>query len=157
MTCFFDRLRVRHGVGHLLAVGGFGDFVTGHRCLGEESPREESDLGKVRQRAVLRCPGIIFPTPYPQGYGATPPLPRPAQSARDVSRSMPEADPDGNAACAVHRRSGPGRLPSVTGRSRIRRPSGPRARPPHPEAAAEWITGPSPTAGSASGPLGPPE
>lgn len=114
-------------------------------------------MGKVRQRAVLRCPGINFPTPYPQGYGATPPLPRPAQSACDVSRSMPEADPYGNAACAVHRRSGPGRLPSVTGRSRIRRPSGPRARPPHPEAAAEWITGPSPTAGSASGPLGPPE
>ena len=38
---FFDRLLVRQRVGYLLAVRGFGDFVTGHRCLGEESPREE--------------------------------------------------------------------------------------------------------------------
>lgn len=61
-------------------------------------------MGKVHQRAVSRCPGTIFPTPYPPGYGATRPLPRPAHSARDVSRSMPEADPYGNAGCALHRR-----------------------------------------------------
>lgn len=53
-----------------------------------------------------RCPGNIFPTPYPQGYGATPPRPRPAQRARDVPRSMPETAPYGNAGCAVHRRHG---------------------------------------------------
>lgn len=71
-------------------------------------------MGKVYQRAVMRCPGIIFPTPYPQGYGATPPLPRPPQSACDVPGSMPEAAPYGNAGCVVHRarvNSGP---PSVT-------------------------------------------
>ncbi|GAA2952718.1 hypothetical protein GCM10010518_44170 [Kitasatospora cinereorecta] len=28
-------------------------------------------------RAVKLCPGTIFPTPYPQGYGATPPPPSP--------------------------------------------------------------------------------
>ena len=56
-------------------------------------------MGKVYQRAVMRCPGIIFPTPYPQGYGATPPLPRPPQSACDVPGSMPEAAPYGNAGC----------------------------------------------------------
>lgn len=67
-------------------------------------------MGKVYQRAVLWCPGIIFPTPYPQGYGATPPLPRPPQSACDVPRSMPEAAADGNAGCVVHRgRPGEGR------------------------------------------------
>lgn len=60
-------------------------------------------MGKVYQRAVMRCPGIIFPTPYPQGYGATPPLPRPPQSACDVPGSMPEAAPYGNAGCVVHR------------------------------------------------------
>lgn len=71
-------------------------------------------MGKVYQRAVMWCPGIIFPTPYPQGYGATPPLPRPPQSACDVPGSMPEAAPYGNAGCVVHRarlNSGP---PSVT-------------------------------------------
>ncbi len=60
-------------------------------------------MGKVYQRAVMWCPGIIFPTPYPQGYGATPPLPRPPQSACDVPGSMPEAAPYGNAGCVVHR------------------------------------------------------
>lgn len=50
-------------------------------------------MEKMRQRAVSWCPGSTFPTPYPQGYGATPPLPRPAQSACDVSGSMPEAGP----------------------------------------------------------------
>ncbi|MET4642537.1 hypothetical protein ABID95_002264 [Streptomyces atratus] len=60
-------------------------------------------MGKVYQRAVMWCPGIIFPTPYPQGYGATPSLPRPPQSACDVPGSMPEAAPYGNAGCVVHR------------------------------------------------------
>lgn len=32
---------------------------------------------EVYLRAVKLCPGNIFPTPYPQGYGATPPLPSP--------------------------------------------------------------------------------
>lgn len=50
-------------------------------------------MEKMRQRAVSWCPGSTFPTPYPQGYGATPPLPRPAQSTCDVSGSMPEAGP----------------------------------------------------------------
>jgi hypothetical protein len=79
-------------------------------------------LGKVYQRAVMRCPGIIFPTPYPQGYGATPPLPRPPQSACDVPGSMPEAAPYGNAGCVVHRarvNGGPSsatsKQPSTTG------------------------------------------
>lgn len=61
-----DRLRLRPGVGYLLAVCGFRDFVTGHRCLGEESPREESGL-EVYLRAMELCPGNIFPTPTPKG------------------------------------------------------------------------------------------
>lgn len=71
-------------------------------------------MGKVYQRAVMRCPGIIFPTPYPQGYGATPPLPRPPQSACDVPGSMPEAAPYGNAGCVVHRACVNRRRHSVT-------------------------------------------
>jgi hypothetical protein len=89
-------------------------------------------LGKVYQRAVLRCPGIIFPTPYPQGYGATPPLPRPPQSACDVPRSMPEAAADGNAGCVVHRGRPAGdgtRLPAAA--DTRRRPSGTTESPPH--------------------------
>jgi hypothetical protein len=73
-------------------------------------------LGKAYQRAVSWCPGIIFPTPYPQGYGATPPLPRPPQSACDVPRSMPEAAADGNAGCVVHRRRSTGERYWVTDR-----------------------------------------
>lgn len=73
-------------------------------------------MGKVYQRAVMRCPGIIFPTPYPQGYGATPPLPRPPQSACDVPGSMPEATPYGNAGCVVHRACVNRRPHSVTSR-----------------------------------------
>lgn len=93
-------------------------------------------MGKVYQRAVMRCPGIIFPTPYPQGYGATPPLPRPPQSACDVPGSMPEAAPYGNAGCVVHRAcvsrrphsvTSDGRAPPVT--RRRRRVTAPRA--PH--------------------------
>lgn len=131
MACFFDRLLVRQRVGYLLAVRGFGDFVTGHRCLGEESPREESGLGKVYQRAVMRCPGIVFPTPYPQGYGATPPLPRPPQSACDVPGSMPEAAPYGNAGCVVHRGRANGRPHSVTDGIGPRRPPAPAAESRH--------------------------
>lgn len=71
-------------------------------------------MGKVYQRAVMRCPGIIFPTPYPQGYGATPPLPRPPQSACDVPGSMPEAALYGNAGCVVHRACVNRRQHSVT-------------------------------------------
>ncbi len=33
-----------------------------------------------RRWAAELCPGIIFPTPYPQGYGATPRLPRARES-----------------------------------------------------------------------------
>lgn len=68
MTCFFDRLRARLGVGYLLAVRGFRDFVTGHRCLGEESPREESDLGScVRAASVggVAVSGNHLPNPLP--------------------------------------------------------------------------------------------
>ena len=82
----FRRLQVRRGVGDLLAVRGFGDFVTGHGCLGEEGPR-----GRGRQatwRTEL-CPGIIFPTPYPQGYGATPPLPRARRTTRAFQGACP--------------------------------------------------------------------
>lgn len=39
------------------------------------------------------CPGIIFPTPYPQGYGVTPPSPRPPQKRarrwREHARARP--------------------------------------------------------------------
>lgn len=73
-------------------------------------------MGKAYQWSLLRCPGIIFPTPYPQGYGATPPPPRPAQSACDVPRSMPEAAANGNAGCAVHRGRPSGGRRRVTGR-----------------------------------------
>lgn len=103
-------------------------------------------MGKVYQRAVMRCPGIIFPTPYPQGYGATPPLPRPPQSACDVPGSMPEAAPYGNAGCLVHRAcvsSRPhsvtsGRAPPVTRRRRgVTAPRAPHRRTAPGSTAAE--------------------
>ncbi len=96
-----DRLRFRPGVGYLLAVCGFRDFVTGHRCLGEESPREESGL-EVYLRAVKLCPGNIFPTPYPQGYGATPPLPSPRTAHAAMQGACRRTPWYGNAGCVVH-------------------------------------------------------
>lgn len=87
-------------------------------------------MGKVYQRAVMRCPGIIFPTPYPQGYGATPPLPRPPQSACDVPGSMPEAAPYGNAGCVVHRACVSRKPHRVTGG---------RQAPSHTGAAESWL------------------
>lgn len=48
--------------------------------------------------AAELCPGIIFPTPYPQGYGDTPLLPRACPPIRGVPGSMPEPAADGNAA-----------------------------------------------------------
>ncbi|GGX09334.1 hypothetical protein GCM10010297_33580 [Streptomyces malachitofuscus] len=45
--------------------------MTGHGCLGVVI------LLWGRQCAAELCPGMVFPTPYPQGYGGTPPEPRP--------------------------------------------------------------------------------
>ncbi|GAA3256342.1 hypothetical protein GCM10010469_19370 [Streptomyces labedae] len=53
-----------------LAVRRFEEFVTGHGCLGVVI------LLWGRQCAAELCPGSVFPTPYPQGYGGTPPWPR---------------------------------------------------------------------------------
>lgn len=92
-------------------------------------------MGKVYQRAVLWCPGIIFPTPYPQGYGPTPPLPRPPQSACDVPRSMPEAAADGNAGCVVHRGRPTGGRYRVTGRG-----GHPSATEPHHRVTTRRVT-----------------
>lgn len=48
---------------------------------------------EVHQLVVKLCPGIIFPTPYPQGYGVTPPPPRPPQKRarrwREHARACP--------------------------------------------------------------------
>ena len=44
----------RRGIGDLLAVRWFGEFVTGHRCLGEESPLWE---GAAIDCGVRDCPG----------------------------------------------------------------------------------------------------
>ncbi|GAA2501414.1 hypothetical protein GCM10010276_49990 [Streptomyces longisporus] len=78
MAWLFGRLGLgRRGIGDgPLAVRGFEEFVTGHGCLGVlilyGSARERSSLTDAACAAEL-CPGIIFPTPYPQGYGGTPP------------------------------------------------------------------------------------
>ncbi|GJF20506.1 hypothetical protein SHO565_10780 [Streptomyces sp. HO565] len=61
--------RRRFGDGPL-AVRGFEEFVTGHGCLGVYI------LYGGQQCAAELCPGMVFPTPYPQGYGGTPPSPR---------------------------------------------------------------------------------
>jgi hypothetical protein len=47
----------------------------------------------VHQLVVKLCPGIIFPTPYPQGYGATPPPPRPPQKRARRCREHARAGP----------------------------------------------------------------
>ncbi|SNB87549.1 hypothetical protein SAMN02745831_03819 [Streptomyces sp. PgraA7] len=50
-------------------------------------------MHQVRRLTVKLCPGIIFPTPYPQGYGVTPPSPRPPQKRarrwREHARARP--------------------------------------------------------------------
>lgn len=43
------------------------------------------------------CPGIIFPTPYPPGYGGTPLVPRVRRPLHGVSGSMHEGAQDRNA------------------------------------------------------------
>ena len=59
----------RRGIGDgPLTVRGFEEFVTGHGCLGVVILIREG-----RQCAAELCPGMVFPTPYPQGYGVTPP------------------------------------------------------------------------------------
>lgn len=65
-----------------------------------------------RRWAAELCPGIIFPTPYPQGYGDTPPLPRARSPTHGVPGSMHEHAPYGNGACTVQASARtPGSLP----------------------------------------------
>ncbi len=65
MACFFDRPRLRPGVGYRLAVFGFRDFVTGHRCLGEESPREEGTVSRGASAGGEALSGNHLPNPIP--------------------------------------------------------------------------------------------
>lgn len=65
MACFFDRPRLRPWVGYRLAVFGFRDFVTGHRCLGEESPREEGTVSRGASAGGEALSGNHLPNPIP--------------------------------------------------------------------------------------------
>lgn len=67
------------------------------------------------------CPGIIFPTPYPEGYGDTLLMPSAGRPTHGVPGSMHEAAPDGNAGWHLQR-SG-----EVTGRFRSSLAVGPAA------------------------------
>jgi hypothetical protein len=70
-----------------LAVRGFGEFVTGHGCLGVVI------LRRGRQSAAELCPGMVFPSPYPEEYGGTPVKPRPRALSVAVHRSMHDRRP----------------------------------------------------------------
>lgn len=89
LTCLFRREGLgRRGIDDgALAVRGIEEFLTGHGCLGVWI------LMGGTTGATELCPGIIFPTPYPQGYGGTPPLPRSRDGRGRVPGSMHERVP----------------------------------------------------------------
>ncbi|GGV73530.1 hypothetical protein GCM10010512_46150 [Streptomyces thermoviolaceus subsp. thermoviolaceus] len=115
----------RRGIGDRpLAVRGFGEFVTGHGCLGVVI------LRWGRQSAAELCPGMVFPSPYPEEYGGTPVKPRSRALSVAVSRSMHDRRPERNGCCLVQVVCGgiTCRRGSVTYRFRVRRSTAHRDR-----------------------------
>lgn len=71
-------------------------------------------MSSNNESAAESCPGIIFPTPYPQGYGDTPLLPRAAEPTRrspEHARARPgwQCSMRPTAVAPRHPGAGPGR------------------------------------------------
>lgn len=130
MACFFSRPQVRQRIGYLLAVRGFGDFVTGHRCLGEGGPLRSDRLRKARRlEGRWSCVRESSSPPHtPKGTATLLSCPGPAAPMRDVPGSMPERAQDRNAAWPLQ----PSARHRVTGRPRSSLASGSPRSPQEP-------------------------
>lgn len=133
------RFQVRQGIGDLLAVGGFGDLVTGHRYLGEECP-----LRRERRLAAERSRGRIVRESTSQALAPrVRRVPPPAQ-APPPGGPGPATGAAAGAAFREHARAGPstqcllvGGVPRLAGPG----PAGARGRP---GGRARWAGRPAP-------------